>query len=292
MLRSMTGYGRAQKLVDGYNILVEIKSVNHRYFEFSSRITRGYGFLEEKLKSYIKERVSRGKLDCYVQIEAVEISDIEVQVNHTVAGSYIAALNEIAERYNLINDISVTAVSRYSDIFSIKKAEADEERIWKALEEALSEAVEAFIKMRELEGRKLESDIVSRGNAILDKVDLIERRSPQTVSEYREKIEARIKELLEDARIDEQRLLTETAIFADKIAVDEETVRLRSHIEQLNKLIKGDSAVGRKLDFLVQEINREGNTIGSKAQDVEIARWVVDIKADVEKIREQVQNIE
>ncbi len=248
--------------------------------------------MEEKLKSYLQTLISRGKVDCFVQVEAVEDSDILVQVNHSLAAGYVAALRELAEAYDLRNDISVSTVSRYSEIFSVRKQEADEERIWAAAREAVTDAVGAFLRMRETEGERLKSDIISRLNLILSCVEFVEERSPQTVTEYRAKLETRIRELLSDARVDEQRLLTEAAIFADKVAVSEETVRLRSHIEQFRKILDGKEAVGRKLDFLVQELNREGNTIGSKAQDVEIARKVVDIKAEIEKIREQVQNIE
>ena len=292
MIRSMTGYGRQQKTIDGMNITVEIKSVNHRYFEFSSRVPRAYGFLDEKIKSYVQSRVARGKIECYIQIEELEAEDCIVEINHSLASGYYNALKELADRYQLKNDISVSLLSRYTDIFSVHKADADEEKIWNAVRDVLSDAVDAFVAMREVEGAKLREDILSRCVTILDCVAFVEERSPQTVKEYNDKLLARINEVLTDVHVDEQRILTEAAIYADKVAVAEETVRLRSHIEQLRNFMESEEAIGRKTDFLVQEINREANTIGSKAQDVEIAKRVIAVKAEVEKIREQVQNIE
>lgn len=294
MIRSMTGYGRSQAVVDTMNITVELKSVNHRYFEFNSRVPRNYGFLDEKLKSYIGSRVSRGKVECYVSVENLEDDEIEILVNHSLAQSYLGALKELAERneLNLRDDLAMSSLARYNDIFTVHKQEADEEKIWNAVKSVAETAVDKFIEMRETEGNKLKNDVLSRADLILRKVSLIEERSPETVKEYNEKLLARINEFLSDVQVDEQRLLTECAIFADKVAVAEETVRLRSHIDQLRQFLESDEAVGRKTDFLVQEMNREANTIGSKAQDVTIARCVIDIKAEIEKIREQIQNIE
>ena len=292
MIRSMTGFGRAQETIDGITVTVEIKSVNHRYFDFSCRVPRNYGFLEEKLKSFVQSKVTRGKIECYVQIEAQEAEECLVKVNHSLAKGYIDALNELSDTYNLENDVTVSTVARNHDIFSVHKSEAAEEIIWKAVSSVADMAVESFVNMREREGEKLKDDILSRCELILDKVSYIETRSPQTVIEYNNKLLERMKNVLSDVQVDEQRLLTEAAIYADKIAVAEETVRLRSHIDQMHEFMKSEIAIGRKMDFLVQEFNREANTIGSKAQDVEIARRVIDIKAEVEKIREQVQNIE
>lgn len=292
MIRSMTGFGRSQQIVDGMSISVEMKSVNHRYFDFSSRVPRTYGFLDEKLKTYIQSHVARGKMECYVQIEELEEADCIVSVNHSLASGYINALKEIGEKYDLRNDITVSSVARYHDIFSVHKNEADEERIWNAVKIVTDDALNNFVTMREREGEKLKNDILSRCDLIIENVKFIEERSPQTVIEYNAKLLERMKNVLEDVQVDEQRLLTEAAIYADKIAVAEETVRLRSHISQMHEFMNSKEAVGRKMDFLVQEFNREANTIGSKAQDVEIARRVIDIKAEVEKIREQVQNIE
>ena len=292
MIKSMTGYGRAQELVDGMNITVEIKSVNHRYFEFSSKLSRTYGFLDEKLKSFFNGKLTRGKMECYVQIEAVEEPDTIITLNHNLVKCYLDAYKELSETFDLENDIRVSDISRVSDIFTIRKQAADEDRIWAAVSVVAQAALDGFISMREREGARLKADVLSRLDNIIFNVEFVEERSPQTVAEYNEKLLGRLRELLSDAHIDEQRILTEAAIFADKIAVAEETVRLRSHISQLRLFLDSDEAVGKKMDFLVQELNREANTIGSKAQDVEIARRVVDIKAEIEKIREQIQNIE
>ena len=288
----MTGYGRAQQLADGMNITVEIKSVNHRYFEFTSKLPRSYGFLDEKLKSFFMGKLTRGKMECYVQIETVEEPDTIISVNHPLVQGYLEAYKELAETYGLENNIKVSDISRVSDIFSIRKQAADEDKIWAAVSTVAQEALNGFVAMREREGARLKEDVLSRLATILENVEYIEERSPETVKEYNEKLLGRLKELLADAHIDEQRILTEAAIFADKIAVAEETVRLRSHISQLTSFLDASEAVGKKMDFLVQELNREANTIGSKAQDVEIARRVVSIKAEIEKIREQIQNIE
>ena len=292
MLKSMTGFGRAQKEIDGYVITVELKSVNHRYFEFSSRVPRQYGFLDEKLKSYINGKVSRGKIECYVTIEALNTDTADVVVNHTLATAYVNALKEIAETYELKDDFGASTISRFPEVLVVRKSDEDEEKLWGYVQEVCSEAIDKFVAMREVEGSKMKDDIYSRGQFILDCVSYIEERSPQTVKEYNDNLVERVHELLGDVSLDESRILQEVAIYADKVAVAEETVRLRSHIEQLNAFISSDEPVGRKMDFLVQEINRETNTIGSKANDVDIARKVVDIKAEVEKIREQIQNIE
>ncbi len=292
MVRSMTGYGRACELIDGMSITVELKSVNSRYLEFSSRVYKNYSFLEDKLKTYVRQLISRGKVECSVQIDALETDDVIVQLNESLASGYINAVNTLCEKYNLENDFTVSRLASHNDIFLIRKAPADEEKIWNAVQAVLLKATENFVAMRETEGVKLRDDILSRADTIISLVEKVEERSPQTVKEYNEKLLCRMRDLLGDANVDEQRLLTEAAIFADKIAVAEETVRLRSHIDQLHAFMELTEPMGRKLDFLVQEINREANTIGSKANDIEIARIVIDIKAEVEKIREQIQNIE
>lgn len=292
MIKSMTGYGRAQQLVDGMNITVEIKSVNHRYFEFSSKLPRNYGFLDEKLKSFFMGQLTRGKMECYVQIETVEEPDTIISVNHPLVKSYLDAYKELAETYGLENDIKVSSIARVTDIFAVRKQAADEDKIWAAVAVVAQAALDGFVAMREREGARLKADVLSRLDNILASVEYIESRSPETVKEYNEKLLSRLRELLSDTHIDEQRILTEAAIFADKIAVAEETVRLRSHISQMRSFLELSEAVGKKMDFLVQELNREANTIGSKAQDVEIARHVVSVKAEIEKIREQIQNIE
>lgn len=292
MIKSMTGYGKSEQTIDSLNVTVEIKSVNHRYFEFSARVPREYGFLEEKLKKYCNSLITRGKVECYVSVEDLEEREMEVNVNETLAAGYVKALKELSERFGLKDDISAVTLSRYPDVITLHKASEDEERIWNAVKTVAETAVSKFIEMRETEGSKLRGDILSRADYIIECVEFIEGRSPETVREYNEKLKQRMKELLGDAAVDEQRLLNEAAIYADKIAVDEENVRLRSHISQLREFMNSSEAIGRKLDFLVQEINREANTIGSKAQDVDIAKKVIAIKAEVEKIREQVQNIE
>ncbi len=292
MVKSMTGFGRAVKELDGYVITVELKSVNHRYFEFSSRCPRQYGFIDEKIKSFVNSRVERGKVDCYVGIEALNTESADVVVNHTLASAYVKALKEIAQSYDLKEDFGASTISRFSDVLVVKKAEEDEEKIWTLVKEVASEAVDKFIEMRQTEGKRLYDDVYSRSSFILDCVSYIEERSPETVKEYNDKLVQRVHDLIGDVSLDESRVIQEVAIFADKVAVAEETVRLRSHIEQLREFLDSDTAIGRKMDFLVQEINRETNTIGSKCNDVDIARRVVDMKAEIEKIREQIQNIE
>lgn len=293
MIRSMTGFGRAQKEIDGMSISVELKSVNHKGFEFTCKTPRTYGFLDEKLKSLFQSVIFRGKVECYVMISALDTDDCIVEVNHSLAGGYHKALKELAERYGLRDDISVSSLARCSnDIFVVRKAAADEDAVWERVKSVALEAADSFVNMRQIEGEKLKDDVLSRSDVIIRNVEFIEERSPQTVKEYNDKLLERIKTLIGDINVDEQRLLTEAAIFADKIAVAEETVRLRSHIDQLHQLLESSDPVGRKLDFLAQEMNREANTIGSKANDVEITRKVLDIKAEVEKIREQIQNIE
>ena len=292
MIKSMTGFGRSQRTVDGREITVEIKSVNHRYFEFSCRTTRGYGFLEEKLKSYISQRVARGKVDMFVSLSAPQDEQATVTVNHRLASGYISAMRELGKTYGLADDISITAVAGYPDIFTVSREPEDEEKVCSDVLSVVDEALEAFISMREAEGERLKADILARVETILSIVEKIEKRSPETVSEYEKRLKDKITETLGDRPIDEQRVLTEVAIFSDKVAVAEETVRLRSHMAQLKKFFEGDMPAGRKTDFIIQEMNREANTIGSKVQDAEIAHMVVDIKAEIEKIREQVQNVE
>lgn len=292
MIKSMTGYGRAQEMIDGMNITVEIKSVNHRYLEFSSKVYRSYSFLEDKLKTYVQSVISRGKVDCFVQIEQLETSDLTIELNQGLAESYYLALKKIAEGFELIDDISVSVMARNQDLFTTRKNAADEEKIWNAVSVVLKKATDAFVEMRMREGAKLKEDVLSRADIIIENVEYIEERSPETVKEYIAKLNARMTEVLSSTQIDEQRILQEAAIYADKIAVAEETVRLRSHIAQLREFMESNEPIGRKLDFLVQEINREANTIGSKAQNVDIAKRVIDMKSEIEKIREQIQNIE
>lgn len=292
MLKSMTGYGRSEKTIGGRHISFEIKSVNHKFFEFSSRITRGYLFLEEKLKSYVQSRVSRGKIDVFVQIETMEEADVQVHVNHSLANGYLQAFTELKERYSLSEEASLSLLTKYPDIFSVHKTPENEDEIWDAVRQVADEAIASFIRMREREGARLKEDILEKARKIISIVEQIEALTPVTVSEYQERLQGKIQELLGENHFDEQRVLTEVAVFADRVAVDEETVRLRSHFKQLEKLVQSNEPVGRRIDFLVQEMNRETNTIGSKSLNSEIAYMVVDIKSEIEKIREQVQNIE
>lgn len=292
MVKSMTGYGRAVGVYEKMTVTVELRSVNHRFFEFNPKVYRAYSFLEDRLKVYLQKKIARGKIDCFVQIEEDKSDDGVVQVNHSLAAGYYNALLELCEKYGLEMDRSVNVLASHGDIFAVKKEQADEDEIWEMVKAVVDNALKAFIDMRAVEGEQLKKDVLSRADTIIRNVEFIEERSPQTVLEHNEKLKARMKELLGDAQVDEQRLLTEAAIYADKIAVAEETVRLRSHIDQLHAFFELDEPIGRKLDFLVQEINREANTIGSKASDIDIARKVIDIKAEVEKIREQIQNIE
>lgn len=292
VIKSMTGFGRSEKIVGGRDIAVEIRSVNHRYFDYSSRISRGYGFLDVKLKSYLQDRIARGKIDLYVSVETMESADAEVTVNHSLASGYIAALRDLQKRYGLRDDISVMTVARYTDLFTVRRAPEDEEAIWEDVRQVAQEAFQSFSEMRQAEGSHLKDDFLTRTKTVLELVSGVEKRSPKTVEEYREKLLAHLHEMLADANIDEQRVLTEAAIFADKVSVAEETVRLRSHVSQFLSMMESGEAVGRRLDFLVQEMNREANTIGSKCVDAEIAHLVVDMKAEIEKIREQVQNVE
>ncbi len=292
MIRSMTGFGRGQDTIDSLGIVVEIRAVNHRYFEFSSRLPRAYSFLDEKLKNYLQHRISRGKVDVSVQIDTAETAASEVSVNFALAESYLSALHELTERYGVRDDVSVSTLARYPDVLTVRQAAVDEDTVWAAVQRVTDMALERFVAMREQEGARMRDDILSRADTILAAVAAVEERSPQTVREHMDKVTARMRELLDGAAVDEARLLNEAAIYADKIAVAEETVRLRSHIDQLREMLGGGEAIGRKLDFLVQEMNRETNTIGSKCSDIELTRIVVDIKAEIEKIREQIQNIE
>ena len=289
---SMTGFGRSKQTVSGLDITVEIKSVNHRYFEFSSRLPRAYMMLDGELKSLCQQKISRGKVEANVTIENSGASNTTLEINKDYADAYVSALHRLAKEYRIKDDLKVSVLAQNPEIFVVKKHDVDEQTVINAVLSVADSALDAFVEARAKEGEKLVADVMGRADYILERVGFIEERSPETVKEYRQKLEQKIKELIGDVQVDQQRLLTETAIFADKIAVAEETVRLRSHIGELCNLLKSGGAIGRKLDFIVQEMNRETNTVGSKAQDMEIAKTVVDIKSEIEKIREQIQNIE
>ena len=292
MTKSMTGYGRAQKIAGGRDILVEIRSVTHRYYEYSSRIPRAYGYIDEKLKALLKTSVSRGKVEVAVTINNIEAKESEISINKAVAEGYIKALRSVSDELGLKDDLVLSKLIKLPEIFVVQKAPDNQEQIWADVSEVASEALQKFVEMRQTEGEKLELDIISKADLILKMVSQVEELSPITVENYRNRLYQKISEVLDGKEIDEQRILTESAIFAEKIAVDEETVRLHSHISQLKNMFSSNEPIGRKLDFIVQEMNREVNTIGSKAQDLNITRIVVDMKAEIEKIREQIQNIE
>lgn len=292
MVRSMTGYGRGTASDGNMTVTVELKSVNHRFFECSIKAPRQFSFFEDKLKSYLQSRIARGKVDVFVSFERGAVSTETVTINEALAESVVNAMRSIAEKYNVSDDVSATAVAAVSGVLTVTSGQLDEEATGNIILSAASDAVDAFIAARETEGARLAADVISKSENILQFVEIVEKRSPETVVLYRERLENRIKELLQSASVDEQRVLTETALFADKIAVDEETVRLRSHIAHLNEMFKAAGPIGKKLDFIVQEMNRETNTIGSKCQDIDISRVVVDMKSEIEKIREQIQNIE
>ncbi len=288
----MTGYGRSQKILNGRDILVEIRSVNHRYYEYSSRVPRTFSYIDEKLKGLLKTGISRGKVEVAVTINNIEGKDSEIAINKGVAEGYVNALRSVSEELGLEDDLSLSKLIKLPDIFNIQKTPDDEEQVWNDVSEVTKEALERFVEMRKVEGERLRNDVIQKADAILEMVGRVEELSPQTVENYRNRLYKKLSEILEDKNIDEQRILTEAAVFSEKIAVDEETVRLRSHISQLKTMLDADEAVGRKLDFIVQEMNREVNTIGSKAQDLNVTKIVVDMKAEIEKIREQIQNIE
>ncbi len=293
MVTSMTGYGRSQQSIDGRDITVEIKSVNHRYFEFSARVPRAFGYLEEKLKGYLQGKISRGKVEAGVTVVDTGAAHTAVDINHELAASYINAMRVTGEKLSLQDDLTVSSLMRFSDLFSVHRVQEDEETIWTEVRLVADGAIERFIAMRATEGERLKADILERLESIESRVAAVAEQSPRTEAAYRERLTAKIREVLEDRQIDETRIVTEAAIFADKIAVDEETVRLRSHIASFRDILGAfNGPIGRKLDFLVQEMNREANTIGSKAQDAATAQVVVEIKSDIEKIREQIHNIE
>jgi len=292
MVKSMTGYGRSQRAGKICDATVEIKSVNHRFFELSSRYPKNCAFLEEKIKSYVQTRVSRGKIDVFVSLDFYENDDVTVELNRAYADSYVAAAKSIASVYGLEDDITAAAIARNPEVFTVKKSILSEDDIWADVSEALAEAIDRFVAMRETEGARLREDVSGRIDTILGCVEQVEIMMPQTVEAYRERLYGKIKEVLGNTNIDEQRVITEVALFADKVAVDEETVRLRSHMKQFLAQLEQNGPVGKTLDYIVQEMNREANTIGSKSQNADLQMVVVKIKAEIEKIREQIQNME
>ena len=292
MVKSMTGYGNASGTFEDMDISIELRSVNNRYLDCNIRIPRVYTAIEDPVKAVVQKYISRGKVDVYITIDTSKSNDIAISVNEPLADAYMAALNSLSEKYGLSNDLTAYSLSRVPDMLIVEKKEADVDLLGKNICEILEQALLKFNDMRLTEGAKLKEDVLSRLVKIEELVSFAEERSPQTIAEYRAKLEARLKDVLENKEIDENRILLEAAIFADKVAVNEETVRLRSHISQFRDILESTEPIGRKLDFLIQELNREANTMGSKCNDVAMSKAVVDIKAEIEKIREQIQNIE
>lgn len=292
MLKSMTGFGRERRIIGEYDISVEIRSVNSRYFEFNAKIPRSCQFLEDKLKNLVKSEISRGKVELGLSIYNVQGKETSVSVNNLVVESYLNALRETGKKFGLTDDLSLKDIFSMTDAFTIVRSEEDEEFIWNAVREVTETALKNFIEMRETEGEKMKADLLEKLGNVEQMIDRVCIYSPENVENYRNRLLEKMTELLSDRNIPEQRILLEAGIFAEKTAVDEETVRLKSHFSQFRSMLEAKEPVGRKLDFLVQELNREVNTIGSKAQNLEITRIVVDAKSEIEKIREQIQNIE
>ena len=292
MIKSMTGYGRAVETINGREFTVELRSVNNRYLDCNVKLPRALSFAEEAVKQAVKNIISRGKVDVFITLRSENGTDTKITLNTSIVEGYLAAMEQMAATYPVRNDISVSLLSRMPEVFSVEKPEVDEQQLLADLLQVVQQALTGYDAMRTTEGKALENDLRSRGQAIEEMVSQVEAGNSQTVADYRARLEAKLKEVLASTTIDESRILTEAAIFADKVAVDEETVRLRSHLRQMYTMLSDGGAVGRKLDFLLQEMNRETNTIGSKCTDVRLARIVVDMKAELEKIREQTQNIE
>ena len=292
LIKSMTGYGRAVETVNGREFTVEIRSVNNRYLDCSVRTPRILSFAEDAVKQAVKASVSRGKVDVFISVRSEGGDEAEISLNKTVLEGYLTAMRQMVTEYGVVDDISASTLSRLPEVLVVEKPQVDEEQLAADLMGVVGNALASYDSMRSTEGQALDRDLRSRGQTILDFVAQVETGNAQTVQDYRARLEAKLREVLENTAIDESRILTVAAIFADKVAVDEETVRLRSHLQQMNTMLDGGGAIGRKLDFLLQEMNRETNTIGSKCTDVRLARIVVDIKAELEKIREQTQNIE
>ena len=292
MIKSMTGYGSAKGTVEGLEIRVELKSVNNRYLDVSVRLPRSYLFAEEMVKSLVQKHISRGKVDVFVNVDSSDAGDMSVKINEGLLKGYVEAIRHIAAEYGLEDDLTAQSVSRFPDVLTVEKVDLDAEAISAGMEQIVEEALRDFDAMRAREGEKLRDDVLSRLETIRDLVAQVEAKAPETIAAYRRRLEQKMFEVLTSSGIDENRILAEVAIFADHIAVDEETVRLKSHMSQLTGMINGNSPTGRKIDFLIQEFNREANTIGSKCQNSEIAHVVVDLKSEIEKIREQIQNIE
>lgn len=292
MIKSMTGFGRCELSDDFHKITVELKSVNHRYFDVNIKMPRRLNFFEAPIRAILKEYVQRGKVDVYITCEDLRQKDVQVRYNRAVAAEYLGYLREMAREFQLEDDVRVSTLSRYPEVFSMEEAGVDEEELWQLLEKALRGALDQFVSAREAEGSRLKADLVSKLNHMLVNVDQVEARAPELLQEYRQKLEAKVAELLTDTQIEESRLSAEIVLYADKICTDEETVRLRAHIQSMLDALESPEGIGRKLDFIAQEMNRESNTILSKANDLETSNLAIDLKTEIEKVREQIQNIE
>ena len=292
MIKSMTGYGRCERIIGTKKITAELKSVNHRFSDYNIKVPRQYGFLEDRVRHFISKEVARGKIDVYVSLESCGEADKTVTVNKELAGNYVEILRDLCETFSLKDDISVSTIASFTDIFRAEPKRDDEEEIWTAVSEVLADAVSSFISMRAREGERIERDLRERVTYMKSLANEIDKLSPMAVQVYKDKLYQKIKEVIDEREPDDTRILTEVAIFADKVAVNEETVRLASHYDEFFTILDSNEPAGRKLDFLIQEINREVNTIGSKASDLEIAKLVVTLKGEIEKLREQIQNIE
>ena len=292
MIKSMTGYGRGEAVLNGRSITIELKSVNNRYLDCSVRLPRAYGFVEEGIKGKVKAATSRGKVDVYVTVDNTQADAVAVTVNQPLAESYLQALRTMAECLGVTDDTTVSQLARFPDVLMVEKVPQDQDALAADLFSVLDMALAEYDRMRTTEGEKLKEDLLEKLAKLEAFVSVVEERSPETVQAYRERLTAKLQEVLSNTQLDESRILTEAAIFADKVAVDEETVRLRSHVAQFRDMLEQGGIVGRKIDFLIQEMNRETNTIGSKCSDLSISHIVVDMKSEIEKLREQVQNIE
>ncbi len=292
MIKSMTGFGRCELSDDYHKITVELKSVNHRYFDVNIKMPRKLNFFESAIRTLLKDYIQRGKVDVFIACEDLSQRDVQVRYNRAIAGEYLGYLREMAADFELEDDIRVSTLSRYPEVFSMEEAGIDENEIWQLLEEALKNALDQFVSSRTAEGEKLKTDLTAKLNHMLVNVDRVEARAPELLEEYRKKLETKVAELLEDTQIEESRLSAEIVLYADKICTDEETVRLRAHIHSMLDTLESDEGIGRKLDFIAQEMNRESNTILSKANDLETSNLAIELKTEIEKVREQIQNIE
>ncbi len=292
MIKSMTGFGRCEVQEGQRKITVEMKSVNHRYLDVAMKMPKKLNFFEAAIRSELKNFIQRGKVDLFINYEDYTQTNVCVKYNRELAEEYLKYLNQMAEEFSLDNDVRVSALSRYPEVLTMEEQTVDEEKLWKLLEQAIKGAAQGFVETRIKEGENLKNDLLEKLNEMLGHVDFITERSPQIIAEYRQKLRDKVKDLLEDSKVDENRLLTEATIFADRVCVDEELVRLRSHIEATKEALIQGGSIGRKLDFIAQEMNREANTILSKSSDLEISNRGIELKTEIEKVREQIQNIE